>query len=582
MSSTWWGDVGAVLTPWLVRVTIGGVVVSLLALLTGACIRRGSAAARVAVWRAGVAALLLLPIAASVPGWHWVLPVSSIWTGAIDLTERIAEPLRPDRSSAAGRPELSAQLVSGRGPANLKGFGSSAPPASLSNASVPALTAWLVLFWSLIAGGILAYFGAGLVALKWHAGRACDVTAEVADLLPPKARLRVLRGGPFAIPGCWGVVRPTVLLPVASGHWSRSSLRAVLLHESAHVERRDPLFLLLTRAACALHWVNPLAWLIQRNLLHDSEEACDAAVLRRGVPAREYAQVLVELAAEARVGRAGLILTMSRPGGLARRIMHVLETRTPRPAWGGVAVAASLLQITVALACATVTTRPPPGDTSAAVSASRRSPTTRTAVHQATEQTTGAWDARYDGASELYVQLVDGGGVMSANHLPVNELDGLNQAFLRTGGRAVFELVRAAGTVRFEGMFDAHTGQGTYRFTPRQEFAAALQAQGTGSLPPERLLLLALQNVDADFVYELVQNTTGPMNGDLLVRAAIFQVDKDFIQQMADVGYHHLTIQDLVRLRIFRIDSTYVERLRRAGQRLTVNEMVSRRIQEKK
>jgi beta-lactamase regulating signal transducer with metallopeptidase domain len=579
MSAMWWTDVGAALAPWLARVTVGGLVISLLALVAGAFVPRGSAATRVAVRRAGVVVLLLLPIVSFVTPWRWTLPVSSAWLGEGGSTKEIASAGAP----AAGTFESAAAIPGATVPADLSRLAAGSAPLSSTEAAAPVLAGPLVFVWALIAGGILAYFGAGLAALRVHARRARDVTAEVAYLLPPECRARVLRGGPFAVPGCWGVARPSVLLPGSSKLWSRDRLRTVLLHETAHLERRDPLFLLLTRAACALHWPNPLAWQLQRTLLRDGEAVCDADVLRRGVPAREYARVLVELAAEARAGRSGLALTISRPGGLARRVTDVLEAANGRPARRGFAAAASALLVTAALACATAGNGPRPADTGEETASTAAATVPGPVAGREVTERVGTWDARDDGGQELYIQLLDGaGGGLSANHVALNDLHGFGRALLQTGGEAVFELVRPAGSVLFEGRFDGGSGRGTYRFVPRRDFTEALGTRGIEPLSPARLLLLAVQDVDLAFVDDLVRHTAGPLDGDLLVRAAIFGVDLDFIREMAAVGYRRLGVQDLVRLKIFEIDPTDVERLSVEEERLTVDEMVSRRIHEKK
>src|SRR5215831_3549374 len=57
-----------------------------------------------------------------------------------------------------------------------------------------------------------------------------------------------------------GVRQPLILLPPRHREWHPSKIRAVLLHELAHIRRRDCLLQWLPQAVCALHWFNPLAW----------------------------------------------------------------------------------------------------------------------------------------------------------------------------------------------------------------------------------------------------------------------------------------------------------------------------------
>ncbi|HEY6346462.1 MAG TPA: M56 family metallopeptidase [Bryobacteraceae bacterium] len=97
-----------------------------------------------------------------------------------------------------------------------------------------------------------------------------------------------------------GVWKPVIILPAADRHvWEPSRLRAVMLHELAHVQRRDCLTQWLPQAICALHWFNPLVWLARSQMLCESERACDDAVLRGGVSGAGFARDLFEIAQSA-------------------------------------------------------------------------------------------------------------------------------------------------------------------------------------------------------------------------------------------------------------------------------------------
>ncbi|NIR79340.1 MAG: energy transducer TonB, partial [Gemmatimonadetes bacterium] len=56
-------------------------------------------------------------------------------------------------------------------------------------------------------------------------------------------------------------LRSTVVLPEDYGRWSSGTLDRVLLHELAHVQRRDCSAYLVGELARAIHWPNPLVWL---------------------------------------------------------------------------------------------------------------------------------------------------------------------------------------------------------------------------------------------------------------------------------------------------------------------------------
>jgi hypothetical protein len=128
-----------------------------------------------------------------------------------------------------------------------------------------------------------------------------------------------------------GLRRPTILLPHAAKEWSEERVRAVLLHELAHVERRDWPWYLTARLACALYWWNPLVWLAAERMRAEAEGACDDQVLAAGMPASNYAAHLMALAPAAR--RQAVPTTwvgMARESGIAIRIEAILGERVPR------------------------------------------------------------------------------------------------------------------------------------------------------------------------------------------------------------------------------------------------------------
>ncbi len=93
-----------------------------------------------------------------------------------------------------------------------------------------------------------------------------------------------------------GVFSAKVILPATWKTWPDEKLRAVLAHETAHIQRRDPLVSFLARANCSLFWFHPLAWWLKRKLASSAEHACDdAAVLAVGQP-QQYAEILLDMA----------------------------------------------------------------------------------------------------------------------------------------------------------------------------------------------------------------------------------------------------------------------------------------------
>ncbi|HET8549916.1 MAG TPA: M56 family metallopeptidase, partial [Bryobacteraceae bacterium] len=107
------------------------------------------------------------------------------------------------------------------------------------------------------------------------------------------------------VPFACGFGRELVLVPPAFEAWPENRRRAVLLHETAHLERRDNWSLLLAEIVRAFYWPNPLVWYAAARLRREQEHAADDSVLRAGIDAAEYAAHLIDIA---RGQRAPLLL----------------------------------------------------------------------------------------------------------------------------------------------------------------------------------------------------------------------------------------------------------------------------------
>jgi len=130
-----------------------------------------------------------------------------------------------------------------------------------------------------------------------------EIEAEIHRLArslgPADARRRRVRVVDAAIaPSVWPTVRPgrgpTIVLPRALVETlDPAALRAVLLHELVHVQRRDHWVRVLELAVACVHWWNPLAWLARRELRLAEEACCDRRVLAIGTAAATYAEALL-------------------------------------------------------------------------------------------------------------------------------------------------------------------------------------------------------------------------------------------------------------------------------------------------
>jgi HEAT repeat protein len=211
--------------------------------------------------------------------------------------------------------------------------------------------------WVTVAAMVLGRYLASVVSVRWVLRDAEPVDEprwrDATDIATAELGLsqspRVLASQSVTVPFTAGIVRPVVVVPaLAVHHWSDERLRVVLLHELAHVSRRDCLMQALTQLACAAYWFNPLTWVAARRLRSERERACDDLVLAAGLRGSEYAQHLLDIARTATSRRAlsAAALAMARPSELEGRLLAILDSRragslgAAGASWRGVAAAA--------------------------------------------------------------------------------------------------------------------------------------------------------------------------------------------------------------------------------------------------
>lgn len=144
-----------------------------------------------------------------------------------------------------------------------------------------------------------------------------------------------------------GAIKPTLLLPEME--LTAEQLSLVFRHELIHYRRRDIWYKLLLMLANAIHWFNPMVWLMVYAADRDLELSCDEAVVagRDEAYREEYGRCLLAVV-RAGMSRRTLFTTNFYSGKktLKNRLATILDTTKKRR--GTLALAALLLAAAVA------------------------------------------------------------------------------------------------------------------------------------------------------------------------------------------------------------------------------------------
>ena len=305
----------------------------------------------------------------------WTL-FHSLWEGAIVAIILLAalSVIRSSRARYAAACLAMLAIVAGfictlvlvRQAANLKapGLNLTIPPAPsgdglnlINHAGASDVLSWLAPFW--FAGVIIFHVRAlaGCVAARRLRIRGVCRAPEHWEerLIALRARIRLskpvalLESSLAEVPVVIGYLRPAILVPIGMlAGMPGSHVEAILLHELAHIRRRDYLVNLLQTVVEGFLFYHPAVWWISGVIRDERENCCDDLVVAANGSAPEYAAALSALEQSRWAAHDAALAATG--GNLMQRIRRLLYPReNPRLALTPV-VSAGILAIAAAVA----------------------------------------------------------------------------------------------------------------------------------------------------------------------------------------------------------------------------------------
>ena len=194
---------------------------------------------------------------------------------------------------------------------------------------------WCSFLYLLVLGGLLIQYAghylrsrrltrAGLSKIAPGYRVFVAATARNMGILPAvKVHLSSLVNVPVTL----GFLKPVILLPLAMiTHLTPQQVEAVLVHELAHIRRRDYLINLGITAMELLFFFNPFARMLIDQVKKEREHCCDDLVLQFRYDPHAYVSALLSLARQHRQGRLEVAATGSGSNQLllqrARKILQ--------------------------------------------------------------------------------------------------------------------------------------------------------------------------------------------------------------------------------------------------------------------
>jgi len=210
---------------------------------------------------------------------------SLVWTAVLLTAVTMPLLMKTIESMLASVPSAATEWIpAGASPLFLRPLSAGSSPAT--NPAVDWMV-WATVIYVLIGATLLLRMLAGLLQSR----RLVRMAVPINEPWTHGWDIRTSKH--LTIPVTYG---STILFPSDWPHWNSFTRDAVLLHEQAHVRRRDFYVHLLARLHRAVFWFSPMAWWLPSQLLELAEVASDDAALGKVQDRVLYAEILVDVA----------------------------------------------------------------------------------------------------------------------------------------------------------------------------------------------------------------------------------------------------------------------------------------------
>ena len=213
-------------------------------------------------------------------------------------------------------------------------------PSVVANEQVP-FQAIVFAIWATVAVGILSYHLFQYMRFqksidRWgepeedkHTLALFDHVMQEMNLGNSKVELTVC--GFISTSMLTGFFKPVILLP--EKNYDDEELKLVFRHELIHYQRKDLWVKLLSIIAIAIHWFNPLVYLMNISLQTEGEASCDQKVLEMSELKNRhfYAEVIIGMIGGKKSGMTTLATNFyGGKKGIKKRLEEIMAGTAPR------------------------------------------------------------------------------------------------------------------------------------------------------------------------------------------------------------------------------------------------------------
>jgi beta-lactamase regulating signal transducer with metallopeptidase domain len=370
---------------------------------------------------------------------------------------------------------------------------------------------------------------------------------------------RLLISPAVPMPVAVGFRYPAVVLPASLlGGLTAAELDHVLLHELAHIARRDDWTNLLARIAGSVLALHPVAAWVLRQIDRERELACDDWVVAATGAARPYAASLARLF-ELCTSRRGVLLASGIADGgsqLGNRIALLLRRgREFSPQTSALRVSACAAVMLILMIAASRTP-------AWIAFAQTKGPVSRAQAKAIEESPQGALPAANASPQAPAAPSRAAQGVAPAapasTALPAASPHSLLAALAANGygDLSVDEIIE----LKVQGV--------------SPNFITGMAHSGMGKLPARQLIDLKVQGVSPEYVTEILALSFGPYTPNQVIEFKVQGVSTELFRALKESGFIHADAREIIEAKVHGVGAGNLREARKYGPNLTLQQII--------
>jgi beta-lactamase regulating signal transducer with metallopeptidase domain len=563
---------------------------------------RVNAATRHGIWWVVLALVLLLPLATLLPR-----PAQHVRSSTGTETQFLTDPessyaVKSTPVTGAAAPAASLASAPLQAPySHDRSAARGRVPIELHSGSWPSI---LVFFWMAVSTFLLGRVVHSYLHLRRLRNHARLASGELAMRFEQHVRdsrtsrtPQLLVSAEVISPFAAGFLHPVVILPdLLQKEIAGAQLDYVLLHELAHVARRDDWTNLIGRLAFAAFALHPVAAWVLRRIEQEREIAADDWVVAATGSAFQYAATLTRLFEFCCTRRRELLATgmAHRSSKIGARIETLLRPRVHFSPGASMPYVCSCVAACIALlsfgmrmpgwiAFAKDSASPlayKQAVRHSQVSAAGIALTPQAILANDDKTWRHEWKiTRYDSSSsKVQLSIIsrddEGDNRMNTQDVPLSSLAGFSLSMLDHDGPVRFEYVRDAGRIVCEGRVAGGRASGPFTVVLNPSFVSALEKMGYAAPHADEAFSLVTSDVTLGYA-RAVRDTGLTSSLSDLVELQDHGVSSDYVRAVRQEGFTNLTAAEISELRDHGVEPNYLKAIKAAGPGLSIAQIDS-------